>query len=86
MGVLQEKKAKAPTAKAAIPTDLSGVDLRVGVITTARKHENAESLYVESIECGEEKERQVGLSSGICRLKMGVGYIKGTTAHFLQTG
>jgi len=63
---LQEKKAKGTAAKAEVPTDLSAVDLRVGVITTARKHENAESLYVESIDCGEEKLRQVGFLLYTC--------------------
>ena len=51
---------KAPAVpKAAAPTDISAVDLRVGVINKAWKHENAESLYVEEIECGEAQPRQV---------------------------
>ena len=43
--------------------DLSAVDLRVGVILQARKHENAESLYVETIDVGEAEPRQVALPS-----------------------
>ena len=42
-----------------VPTDVSAIDLRVGVILNARKHENAESLYVEDIDCGEAQPRQV---------------------------
>ena len=35
------------------------VDLRVGVIKKAWQHPDADSLYIEEIECGEEKPRQV---------------------------
>ena len=56
---LQEKKVKAPPQKAAVPTDVSAIDLRVGILTNVRRHENADSLYVEDIQCGEEQPRQV---------------------------
>lgn len=39
--------------------DVSRVDLRVGLITTAKKHPDADSLYVEDIMCGEEAPRVV---------------------------
>lgn len=35
------------------------VDLRVGVIMKAWQHPDANSLYIEEIDCGEEKPRQV---------------------------
>lgn len=56
---MAQKKAGAPKGKASGPMDLSAVDLRVGVILKARKHENAESLYVEDIDVGEAEPRQV---------------------------
>lgn len=54
----QEKQTK-PAALAKVASDISAVDLRVGVITNARRHENAESLYVEDVEVGEPQTRQV---------------------------
>jgi methionine--tRNA ligase beta chain len=41
------------------PVHVSRVDLRVGLITTARKHPDADALYVEDILCGEEAPRVV---------------------------
>ena len=55
---MQEKKTKgAPQAQAV--TDISAVDLKVGVLTNVRRHENADSLYVEDVQCGEAEPRQV---------------------------
>lgn len=51
-----EKAAKAP-ANTAI--DISRFDLRVGKIIHVEKHPDADSLYVEQIEVGEEKPRTV---------------------------
>lgn len=39
--------------------DVSRLDLRVGLITKAAKHPNADSLYVEDIDCGEDAPRVV---------------------------
>ncbi len=36
------------------------LDIRVGRIVKVEQHPNAESLYVEEIDLGEEKPRQVG--------------------------
>lgn len=71
----QEKKQKQPKQpkaegeakpKAAKPApepereiDASRLDLRVGRIIDVQKHPDADSLYVEQIECGEEKPRTV---------------------------
>ncbi|DBA80051.1 hypothetical protein WJX79_001269 [Trebouxia sp. C0005] len=41
------------------PADISRVDLRVGVIKKAWRHPEADSLYVEEVEIGEEAPRQV---------------------------
>ena len=57
--VLLQKKPAVSKTKLSGPMDLSAVDLRVGIILRARKHENAESLYVEDIDVGEEIPRQV---------------------------
>lgn len=39
--------------------NVSRLDLRVGLITSAKKHPTADSLYVEDILCGEEAPRVV---------------------------
>lgn len=39
--------------------NISRLDLRVGLITTAKKHPDADSLYVEDILCGEGEPRVV---------------------------
>eukprot|EP00892_Ulva_mutabilis_P010326 jgi/Ulvmu1/7666/UM038_0095.1 len=41
------------------PVDVSRIDLRVGLITKVAKHPDADSLYVEDIQCGEEAARVV---------------------------
>eukprot|EP01116_Phalansterium_solitarium_P008596 TRINITY_DN22533_c0_g1_i1.p1 TRINITY_DN22533_c0_g1~~TRINITY_DN22533_c0_g1_i1.p1 ORF type:complete len:391 (-),score=168.69 TRINITY_DN22533_c0_g1_i1:97-1269(-) len=53
----------APPKKAADedskPEDVSRLDIRVGKIVTVKKHESADTLYVEEIDLGEGKPRQV---------------------------
>jgi len=39
---------------------VDALDIRVGRIVKVEQHPNAESLYVEDIDLGEEKPRQVG--------------------------
>lgn len=51
-----EKPGKA-AANTAI--DISRFDLRVGKIVSVEKHPDADSLYVEQIDVGEEKPRTV---------------------------
>ena len=41
------------------PVDIGRLDLRVGHIRKASKHPDADSLYIEEIDCGEEKPRTV---------------------------
>lgn len=44
----------APAADAAAgPPDVSRIDLRVGRIVSCEQHPDADSLYVEQIDCGE---------------------------------
>ena len=57
----QEKppKAQKKAADADKPVDISRIDLRVGEITKAWRHPEADSLYVEEVACGEETNRTV---------------------------
>ncbi|KFD65297.1 hypothetical protein M514_00606 [Trichuris suis] len=51
-------KAKQHVVEEAAP-DFSRLDVRVGLIKTARKHPDADSLYVEEVDVGEDKPRTV---------------------------
>lgn len=56
------KKEKAPPAvnpEDSLPIDVSRLDFRVGKIVEVAKHPDADSLYVEQIDCGEAKPRTV---------------------------
>jgi len=66
----KKEKEKAPAAAAAASTeggdgeangnvDVSRLNLRVGKILEVRKHPGADSLYLEKIDIGEEKPRNV---------------------------
>jgi len=60
----QEKKSKPAKQAAAAPADDKPVDvsrlsMKVGKIIECVKHPDADALYLEKIECGEEKPRQV---------------------------
>jgi tyrosyl-tRNA synthetase len=85
---VSEKKAKGPKApakpKVDRPVDLSRIDLKVGRIIKAEKHPDADSLYIETIDFGNEDVRTVvsGLAKdvpleelkdrmiiGVCNLK-----------------
>ena len=60
-----EKKEKPVKEKKEVkkedeaPVDIGRLDLRVGHIRKASKHPDADSLYIEEIDCGEEKPRTV---------------------------
>ncbi|EEC05160.1 aminoacyl tRNA synthase complex-interacting multifunctional protein 1 [Ixodes scapularis] len=60
-----EPKKKADDADDSKPVDVSRLDLRVGRILTAHKHPDADALYVEQVDVGEEKPRTV--VSGLVR-------------------
>ncbi|CAF1225897.1 unnamed protein product [Rotaria sordida] len=55
--VTKEEKPAKPVANTAI--DITRFDLRVGKIVSVEKHPDADSLYVEQIDVGEEKPRTV---------------------------
>merc|ERR1712059_15280 len=54
----KEKKEAKPEVPEA-PVDIGLLDLRVGHIRSAKKHPDADSLYVEEVDVGEEKPRTV---------------------------
>jgi aminoacyl tRNA synthase complex-interacting multifunctional protein 1 len=60
-----EKKAKTPKAAPAAapadskPVDVSRLKMKIGKIIECVKHPDADALYLEKIECGEEQPRQV---------------------------
>nr|ALS04219.1 aminoacyl tRNA synthase complex-interacting multifunctional protein 1-like protein [Acartia pacifica] len=51
--------AAGKPAEPEAPIDVGRLDLRVGHIRTAKKHPDADSLYVEEVDVGEEKPRTV---------------------------
>lgn len=57
----KEKKEKAPAASndGGESVDVGRLDMRVGLIRTAKKHPDADSLYVEEVDVGEDKPRTV---------------------------
>ncbi|XP_068082872.1 aminoacyl tRNA synthase complex-interacting multifunctional protein 1 [Anabrus simplex] len=60
----KEKPQAAPSKKGSgtseePPVDVGRLDLRVGRITSVKKHPDADSLYVEEVDVGEEKPRTV---------------------------
>ena len=61
--VKADNPAKAPVEKKKkedeLPVDIGRLDLHVGHIRKASKHPDADSLYVEEIDLGEEKPRTV---------------------------
>lgn len=60
----KEGSGKKP-AEEELPVDVGRLDFRVGRIISAEKHPDAESLYVEKVECGEAEPRTV--VSGLVR-------------------
>ncbi|XP_041980218.1 aminoacyl tRNA synthase complex-interacting multifunctional protein 1 [Aricia agestis] len=53
------KKNKEPAAAVDSVVDVRKLDLRIGKIIEINKHPDADSLYVEKIDCGEENPRTV---------------------------
>mmetsp|Transcript_38962 Transcript_38962/g.51383 ORF Transcript_38962/g.51383 Transcript_38962/m.51383 type:complete len:242 (+) Transcript_38962:88-813(+) len=52
----EEEKAEAPTGEF---TELSRLEMRVGKITAIEKHPEADKLYVETVDMGEEEPRTI---------------------------
>lgn len=60
LGEKKEKKQQSAAASAdSKPVDVSRLDLRIGCIITAKKHPDADSLYVEEVDVGEAAPRTV---------------------------
>ncbi len=58
----KQKKGAEPAAKAEAADDaihVGRLDMRVGLIRSAKKHPDADALYVEEVDVGEEKPRTV---------------------------
>ena len=54
-----KKKKKSPPAEEPAKMDVSKLDIRVGVIQEAWEHEEADKLFCEKIDIGEEEPRQI---------------------------
>merc|ERR1739848_655252 len=54
-----EKKPAAPAVESDVSIDVSKLNMRVGKIVSVKKHPDADTLYVEEVDVGEEKNRQV---------------------------
>lgn len=54
-----KKKKKSPPAEEPVAFDVSKLDIRVGVIQEAWEHEEADKLFCEKIDIGEEEPRQI---------------------------
>ncbi|RKP15648.1 nucleic acid-binding protein, partial [Rozella allomycis CSF55] len=61
------KQAPAPVQNDEIKDPVQLVDLRVGKVLSVKRHENADSLYVEQIGLGEDQPRTV--VSGIVNMR-----------------
>ena len=60
LGEKKEKKQQPVAGSAdSKPVDVSCLDLRIGCIITARKHPDADSLYIEEVDVGETAPRTV---------------------------
>ncbi|XP_045445191.1 aminoacyl tRNA synthase complex-interacting multifunctional protein 1 isoform X2 [Pipistrellus kuhlii] len=58
-GEKKEKKQQSAGSADSKPIDVSRLDLRIGCIVTAKKHPDADSLYVEEVDVGEAVPRTV---------------------------
>ena len=54
-----EAKPKQQPAGPELPVDVSRLDMRVGHIVSAKKHPDADGLYVEDVNLGEGKNRTI---------------------------
>ncbi|XP_062838693.1 aminoacyl tRNA synthase complex-interacting multifunctional protein 1 isoform X1 [Anolis carolinensis] len=58
-GEKKEKKQQSAASDDSKPLDVSRLDFRIGCITTAKKHPDADTLYVEEVDVGEASPRTV---------------------------
>ena len=59
------KEAPAAAKKSGDKPTVDMLDIRVGQIVSVKQHPNADSLYVEEIDLGEDKPRQVSGSADV---------------------
>ncbi|KAH0615900.1 hypothetical protein JD844_026520 [Phrynosoma platyrhinos] len=59
VGEKKEKKQQSATNDDSKPLDVSRLDLRIGCITAAKKHPDADTLYIEEVDVGEANLRTV---------------------------
>ena len=50
---------KQQGASDALPLDVSRLDMRIGQIVAVKRHADADTLYVEEVDLGEEKPRTI---------------------------
>ena len=55
----KEKAKKAAPVEDEGPIDIGRIDLRIGKIVSCKKHPDADSLYVEEVDLGEERPRTI---------------------------
>jgi len=61
----KKKKKKTQAAPAAVVIDISKLDIRVGLITKACEHEDADKLFCEEIDIGDTVGGQRSIASGL---------------------
>ena len=58
--VVEGQAAKKPQGSASdAPLDVSRLDMRIGKIVAVKRHPDADSLYVEEVDLGEEQPRTI---------------------------
>ncbi len=55
----EKKEGKNQQKQAPAEVDVTVLDMRVGRIVDVKKHPDADSLYIEEVDCGEEAPRTV---------------------------
>ena len=93
-GEKKEKKQQSVAGSADSKlVDVSRLDLRIGCVITAKKHPDADSLYVEEVDVGEAVPRtvvsglvnHVPLDQVICTSKITSAYIDTFVSSFFET-
>jgi len=56
---VKEKAKKAESGDGPLPVDVSRLDFRIGKIIAVKKHPDADSLYIEEVDVGDENTRTV---------------------------
>ena len=59
LAVEETKPKKVAPPAVDVPVDVSRLDMRVGLIVDVKKHPDADALYIEEVDVGEEKTRTI---------------------------